>query len=188
MTSLIESILNKDYITADMLIAESFESIMVQALFEAKKKTAAKMCEMDVSQEKPATADIEDRRKEQGVNSSIKTNLGGEQEIASGKSDLPKKQTVNTSGKGDLKEEELDEARVKLIKARVRNGKIQRRKKVSNVPGMTLRGGRLKRMSPKERRDRRMGQKRGKIKRRAKMHMAIMKRKRSLRKRATIGL
>lgn len=95
------------------------------------------------------------------------------------------------SPKSNLKEEteeQLDEARVKIIKARIRGGKIQRRKKISNVPGMTLRSGKLKRMTPAERRNRKMGQRRGKIKRRSKMNRAIMKRQRSLRKRKALGL
>jgi hypothetical protein len=83
---------------------------------------------------------------------------------------------------------ELVEARIRIIKARVRGGKVQRRKKVSNVKGYTLRGGKLKRMSSKERLDRKIGARRGKIKRKAKMARAIIKRKRSLRKRASIGL
>ena len=84
--------------------------------------------------------------------------------------------------------EPLDEARIKIIKARVRQGKIQRRKKVSNVPGYTLRSGKLTRMSPMERRKRKMGARRAKIKRRGKMSRTLIKRKRSLRKRASIGL
>ena len=83
---------------------------------------------------------------------------------------------------------ELDEARVKVIKARVRGGKVQRRKKVSNVKGYTIRGGKLTRMSAKEKLDRKRGQRKGKIKRKAKMARAMMKRKRSLRKRASLGL
>jgi hypothetical protein len=85
-------------------------------------------------------------------------------------------------------EEQLEEARINIVKARIRGGKIQRRKKVSNVPGMTLRSGKLKRMTPAERRNRKMGQRRGKIKRKAKMNRAIMKRQRSLRKRKALGL
>lgn len=91
-------------------------------------------------------------------------------------------------GRKKLEEETLLETRIKLVKARIRGGKIQRRKKVSNVPGMTLRGGKLKRMSPTERRNRRMGQKRGKMKRRAKLARTLQKRKRSLQKRKTLGL
>ena len=119
---------------------------------------------------------------------SIKTNLGGNQEVASGKGNLPKKQTVNDTEKGDLKKEKLDEARINLIRARVRGGKIQRRKRVSNVPGMTLRGGNLKRMSAAERRRRKMGARKGKMKRRAKLSRSLMKRKRSLQKRKSLGL
>lgn len=89
----------------------------------------------------------------------------------------------------NLREEsELDEARINIIKARIRGGKVQRRKKVSNVPGMTLRSGRLIRMSPAERRRRRLGQKRGKIKRRMKLGRTLVKRQRSLRKRQSLGL
>jgi hypothetical protein len=85
-------------------------------------------------------------------------------------------------------EEQLDEARIKIVRARIRGGKVQRRKKVSNVPGMTLRGGTLKRMSPAERRRRKLGQRKGKIKRKSKMTQTLMKRKRSLRKRKTLGI
>lgn len=92
--------------------------------------------------------------------------------------------------KKELKEEseELDEARIKIQKARVRGGKIERRRKVSNVEGHKIVDGKLKRMSPAERRRRKLGAKRGKLKRRSKMRLALMKRKRSLRKRASIGL
>ena len=78
--------------------------------------------------------------------------------------------------------------RVSVIKVRIRNGQVQRRKKVSNVPGMTFRGGKLQRMSAKERRDRKMGARKGKMKRRAKLQQAIRKRKRSLQKRQRLGL
>lgn len=87
-----------------------------------------------------------------------------------------------------MSEEALFEARVKIIKARIRGGKVQRRKRVSNVPGMTLRGGKLVRMSPTERRKRRMGARKAKIKRRAKLARALQKRKRSLQKRKRLGL
>ena len=85
-------------------------------------------------------------------------------------------------------EEELEEARIAIVKARVRGGKVQRRKKVSNVSGYTLRGGQLTRMSVSERRNRKLGQRRGKIKRRAKLSRALMKRSRSLRKRQALGI
>ena len=79
-------------------------------------------------------------------------------------------------------------ARIKTIRIRIRNGQIQRRKKVSNVPGMIFRGGKLQRMSAKERRDRKLGARKGKAKRRAHLQQAIRKRKRSLQKRKRLGL
>ena len=78
--------------------------------------------------------------------------------------------------------------RKKLIRARVRGGKVQRRKAVSAVKGYTIRGGKLTRMSSAERLRRRIAQRKGKVKRRAKMARALIKRKRSLRRRASLGL
>lgn len=94
-------------------------------------------------------------------------------------------------------EESLDESilhniqkigRAKLIKIRIRGGKVQRRKKVSGVKGYTFRGGRMVRMSTTELRNRKMGARKAKIKRRTKMNQILRKRKISLRKRRTIGL
>ena len=82
----------------------------------------------------------------------------------------------------------LDEARFKIVKARIRNGVVQRRKKVSTAPGLTFRGGKLTRMSPTERRHRKMGQRRGKLKRRAMMSRTLRKRTMSLRKRSRLGI
>jgi hypothetical protein len=78
--------------------------------------------------------------------------------------------------------------RKKLIRARVRGGKVQRRKVVSAVKGYTIRGGKLTRMKAAERLRRRIAQRKGKIKRRAKLARALIKRKRSLRKRASLGI
>jgi len=84
--------------------------------------------------------------------------------------------------------EQLDEApRVGIVKLRVRGGKVQRRKKVSNVPGMTLRGGKLTRMSPSERRRRKLGAKKAARKAKTKRFQALRKRKMSLLKRARLG-
>jgi len=96
----------------------------------------------------------------------------------------------------DYEEElsELDEAnvtkmgRTKLIRVRIRGGKVQRRKKLSSVKGYTFRGGKLTRMSSQERRHRKMTARRAKIKRRAKLKQALRKRKMSLRKRHAMGL
>lgn len=78
-------------------------------------------------------------------------------------------------------------ARVKIVKLRIRNGQVQRRKRVSNIPGFTLRGGKMTRMSPTERRNRKLGAKRSKIKRRAKMVQTLRKRQRSILKRKRLG-
>ena len=94
-------------------------------------------------------------------------------------------------------EESLDESilhniqkigRTKLIKIRIRGGKVQRRKKLSAAKGYTIRNGRMVRMSTTELRNRRMGARRAKIKRRSKMNQILRKRKVSLRKRRNIGL
>lgn len=82
----------------------------------------------------------------------------------------------------------LDEANFKIVKARVRGGKIQRKKKVSTRPGYTMRGGKLVRMSSSERMKRKRGARKGKVKRKASAARALIKRKRSLRKRESLGV
>jgi hypothetical protein len=89
---------------------------------------------------------------------------------------------------------QLDEAnvmrmgRTKVVRVRIRKGKVQRRKKFSAVKGFTIRGGKLIRMSPQERRNRKMAARRAKFKRRAKLKQALRKRNISLRKRRAMGL
>ena len=78
--------------------------------------------------------------------------------------------------------------RTKLIRVRVRGGKIQRRIKKSNVPGFVLRGGKLKRMSSLERRHRKMAARKARFKRRAKLQQSLRKRRMSLRKRHAMGI
>ena len=78
--------------------------------------------------------------------------------------------------------------RKKLVKARVRGGKIQWRKVVSGVKGYTIRGGKLTRMTASERLRRRIAQRKGKVKRRAKLARSLIKRKRSLRRRQSLGI
>jgi len=117
-------------------------------------------------------------------------------EILKNKLSEAKKIVAAKYGVAELAEalESIDEAnvtkmgRLKMIKARIRGGKVQRRVKKSAVPGLTLRGGKLVRMSPSEKRARKMGARRGKIKRRAKLARALMKRRRSLMKRKAMGL
>jgi hypothetical protein len=78
--------------------------------------------------------------------------------------------------------------RTKLVRIRIRAGKVQRRKKFSSVPGYTIRGGKLVRMSAQERRHRKMGARRAKIKIRSKKNQILRKRTMSLRKRKAMGV
>ena len=78
--------------------------------------------------------------------------------------------------------------RTKLIRLRVRNGKVQRRKKFSTAPGYTIRGGRLVRMSATERMRRKRGVRRAKFKIKAKRNQILRKRNISLRKRRAMGI
>lgn len=83
----------------------------------------------------------------------------------------------------------LDEKmRIKIVRVRVRKGKVQRRKKVANVKGFTMRGGKLTRMSVSERRNRKLGNRRSKFKRKAKKVQMLRKRKISNMKRKRLGL
>jgi hypothetical protein len=90
--------------------------------------------------------------------------------------------------------EELDEAnvqrqgRVKLIRVRIRGGKVQRRVKKSAVKGFTLRGGKLKRITAMQKLKMSRVQKRAAVKRRAKKSVALQKRKRSIRKLRALGV
>jgi hypothetical protein len=88
----------------------------------------------------------------------------------------------------------LDEAviqkvgRKRIVRLRVRKGKVQKNKTFSSQPGWTIRGGKLVRMSYTERRDRSLASSRSKFKRAAKIAQTIRKRKTSLRKRGALGL
>ena len=77
--------------------------------------------------------------------------------------------------------------RIKVVRIRIRNGKVQRRKKVSGVKGFKIKSGRLVRMSTTERLHRKRGQRRGRIKRRAKLARTLMKRARSIRRLKAMG-
>jgi hypothetical protein len=78
--------------------------------------------------------------------------------------------------------------RIKLVRARIRKGKIQRRKKLSAVKGFRLKGGKLKRMTAGERRKRKMGARRAKFKRKAKASRIKFALRKSLRRRKAMGL
>lgn len=82
----------------------------------------------------------------------------------------------------------LDEARVKVVKARIRGGKIQRRVKVATQPGYTIRGGKPVKMKAAERLRRKIAQKKGARKRKAEGARAKIKAMRSRKKRKSLGL
>ena len=91
-------------------------------------------------------------------------------------------------------DEELNEAnvsrqgRLKLIRVRIRGGKVQRRVKKSAVKGFTLRGGKLKRITAMQKLKMSRVHKRAAVKRRAKKSVALQKRKRSIRKLRAMGV
>lgn len=82
----------------------------------------------------------------------------------------------------------LKMGRTKMVKVRIRKGKIQRRRKLSAVSGYTIRHGMLTRMMPQERRHRKLAARKSKFKRRAKLRQSLRKRSMSLRKRTAMGL
>lgn len=85
----------------------------------------------------------------------------------------------------DTGDDFLGEARFSIVN-RVRGGKIQRRRKVSNMPGYRFQDGRLVRMSTRERLHRKMAQRKGAIKRKSKMGIALRRRKISIRRRGNL--
>lgn len=98
-----------------------------------------------------------------------------------------------TNIREDVVEDFLEEGRVRIVKMRVRKGKVQRRKRVSNVKGYTMRKrgkgpARLVKMTAGERRKRKMGARVSKRKRRGKLNQIRRKRAISMRKRKNMGL
>ena len=120
---------------------------------------------------------------------SIMAKIKGNKELeAWTQSKITKAADYMTSVSDYMDGEKLDEARIGIVRARIRGGKIQRRKKVSLVPGMTMRGGTLTRMSPSERRRRKMGAKKAARKSKQKRSQMLRKRKLSLMKRQRLGI
>ena len=191
MKHLIEAIKNKDFGIAGASITEALATILERKMCEVKKMVAVKNAPtvddgapMPTSSAKIAEQDCATPRQAFDGNPKARQEKLYRDVIEAQNTNMNSEKETNALAE----DEELDEARIAIVKARVRGGVIQRRKKVSNVPGYTLRGGALKRMSPMERRRRRLGQRKGKIKRRAKLQRSLVKRKRSLRKRTSIGL
>ena len=191
MEKLIESIVNKDYDSANRHLEEGFKLILEKKMYEMKKMCAAKMSEQN-------TPDVlEEDEIEEGLLKVARDKL--KLLTPTAKANMKKPVMRNISGRPMQKlkiepkkleedaEEQIDEARVNIVKVRIRGGKVQRRKKVSNVPGMTFRGGSLVRMSPAERRKRKLGAKRAALKTRTKKSQILRKRKMSLMKRQRLG-
>lgn len=181
MNNLIEHIQNKNFEAANVILEDRIEIILEQKLTEMKKMCAA-----------TEQSSHKERMKRLGMDV-IEEDDVDEALLKIGKKNLKLKTPMaraNASERpvGLEESEELDEARINIIKARIRGGVIQRRKKVSNVPGMTLRGGKLTRMSVAERRRRKLGARKAKLKLRGKQVQILRKRKLSLMKRKRLGL
>ena len=86
----------------------------------------------------------------------------------------------------DVVNDALEEASRFSVVNRVRGGKIQRRHKVSNIKGYRFQNGRLVRMSSREKLHRTLAQRKGAVKRRAKINTSLRKRKISIRKRGAL--
>jgi len=82
----------------------------------------------------------------------------------------------------------LDESRFKIVRARIRKGKILRRHKEASREGFTMRGGKVTKMKPQERRTRKLAQRKAAKKRKAKISRARVNMKKALRKRKALGL
>jgi hypothetical protein len=82
----------------------------------------------------------------------------------------------------------LEEGRFKIVRAKVRAGKVLRRHKEATKAGFTMRGGKVTKMSPKERRNRKLSQRKAAKKRKGKLSRSRMNTKKALRKRRAMGL
>lgn len=164
---IISHISNKNYDSANELISEEIQTILEKKMFEMKKSVAAKMQLSELPHM------IRQDRLKKGVL----------------EEDDVEDEANEKEDEEDGKKADMNEAvRVMIVKARIRGGKIQRRKKVSNVSGMTMRAGKLQRMSASERRRRKLGAKRAAIKSRSKKSQMLRKRKVSLMKRKRLGI
>jgi hypothetical protein len=99
------------------------------------------------------------------------------------KIDALRKQAVNIIDESNV----YQMGREKNIRIRIRKGKIQRRVTKSATPGYVYRGDKLVRMTPMERRHRRMAARTAKFKRRHELQQSIRKRRVALRRRKALG-
>lgn len=204
---LVEAIDSKNFESANDLLAEKFHSIMERKMCEVKKIVAAEMCGQDfartkneklvdqgVLEEEPGTGEESSMARSELASitknaKSIMAKIKGNKELeAWTQSKITKAADYMTSVSDYMDGEKLDEARINIIKARIRGGKIQRRKRVSNVPGFTLRGGKMTRMSATERRRRKLGAKIAARKTKQKKTQILRKRRLSLVKRSRLGI
>ena len=208
MKQLIEKIVSKDFDQAGNLLSEELKTILERKMFEMKKMVAARMeqnshevrmkrLRMDVLEEEDDESSGDEssmaRSELTAIAKDAKTimsKIKGNKELEAWTQSKITKSADYMNAVADYMEgdDKLDEARIAIIKARIRGGKIQRRKKVSLVPGMTLRGGKLTRMSPAERRARKMGARKGARKSKQKQSQTLRKRKLSLMKRKRLGI
>lgn len=205
MNNLVEHIINKEYDKAENVLEESFHVILEKKMLEMKKKVAAKMeqnthdermrrLRMDVlEQEEPGEESSMARSELSAITKDAKTimsKIKGNKELEAWTQSKITKAADYMNAVADYMEDEgqIDEQRINIVKARIRGGVVQRRKRVSNVPGMTLRGGQLTRMSAAERRRRKLGAKKAARKSKQKKTQMLRKRKMSLMKRQRLGL
>jgi hypothetical protein len=207
MKQLVEKITTRDFDQANDLISEELKNILERKMCEMKKMIAARMSEDEDMDDKLNKANNvqEDDSESSGEESSmarseltaiakdaktIMSKIKGNKELEAWTQSKITKSADYMNAVADYMEgdDKLNEARIAIIKARIRGGKIQRRKKVSNVPGFTLRGGQLTRMSAAERRRRKLGAKKAARKSRMKKTQILRKRKMSLMKRQRLGI
>lgn len=173
------------------------KSIVEEKLEERKKHISAMYYNSEQTDDQEETGeDLQVIKREQlEVIKQDKGNASDDDNCSCDHSDNNDDDSHNSAGK---KKKELEEAkkkrrnvqkmgRLKIVKVRIRGGKVQRRKKMSAVKGYILRGGRLKRESPIEKRRRKMGARRAKFKRKAKQSRIRSKLRRSLRRRKSLG-
>ena len=102
--------------------------------------------------------------------------------------DLKEDLAITMFDEGLKASDTLKMGRTKLVRVRIRKGKLQRGRKFSTLPGFTYRDGKLVRIMPAEHRNRVVGSKESKSKRRSRSARASLKRNISLRKRRAMGL
>ena len=205
--NLVEAITNRYLTVADEILKEELDQIVLLKLNEAKKRVAADLAGqmyIQTERQRKLRMDVLEDKEEPKVTQGTEQQVAEEDDEDDGNSEQRKiissKQRDRAMGTYDPSKypqppkdpdedkDSLHEARVAIVKARIRGGKIQRRKKVSNVPGFTLRGGQLTRMSAAERRRRKLGAKKAARKSRMKKTQMLRKRRMSLMKRQRLGI